>query len=94
MRSEGYSSCPVCVSAHTLFWQYAESQVKPNTIVLSVEIETIVKGHFSLTRLVQKLERFYLPRRGQPFCLGVQFMCNVSYLRRVDMVDLYVTFFN
>ena len=50
-----------------------------DTIVLSVEFEAIIKSCFSQRRLVRKLEYFYLPQSGWPFCLDVQFTCNVSY---------------
>ena len=49
--TEGYSSCPVCVCVwggggglcvRSLFWQYAQSQVKTKDIVMfSIEFEAI-----------------------------------------------------
>jgi len=53
MRSEGYSSCPVCVSVclcvspHAILVVRAITSKTKDTIVLSVEFEAIVKWHFS-----------------------------------------------
>ena len=40
--------------------------------MFSIEFEANVKSRFSYTRLVRKLESFYLPQQGWPFCLNVQ----------------------
>jgi len=54
MRSEGYSSCPVCVSVclsvspHAILEVRAITSKTKDTIILSVEFEAIVKRHFSL----------------------------------------------
>jgi len=49
MRSEGYSSCPVClfVSPHAILAVRAITSKTEDTIVLSVEFEAIVKRRFS-----------------------------------------------
>ena len=68
MRSEGYSSCLVCVceclSGHDNLAVRAIKSIMKDTIVLSVRFAAILKWRFSLNCLIRKLERvfFYLPR--------------------------------
>jgi len=71
----------VSVSPHANLAVHVITSKTKDTIVLSVEFEAIRKRRFSLTRLVRKLEPFYLPGRGRPFCLDVQFACNVVQFR-------------
>ena len=63
----------MCVCLHAILAVYTITSKTKDTIVLSVEFEAIVKRRFSLTHLVRKLERFYLPRWGRPFCLDMQY---------------------
>ena len=59
MRSEGYSSCLVCVSVAV---RAIKSVMK--TIVLSVRFVAILKRRFSLNCLIRKLECFLLTSAG------------------------------
>ena len=61
------------VSLHAILAVRAITSKTKDTIVLSVKFEAILKRHFSERHLVRKSERFYLPLRGWPFCLHVQF---------------------
>ena len=85
MRSEGYSSCPVCVCVCVFVCLQAILAVRAitskskDTIMLNIEFGEKLKGYFSFKCLVRKLEHFYLPRQRQPFCLAVQFTCNVLW---------------
>ena len=49
MHSEGYSSCPVCVSVcpHAILAVHAITSKTKDTIVLSVKFEAIMKRRFS-----------------------------------------------
>ena len=49
MRSEGYSSCPVCVCVcpHAILAVRAITSKTKDTIVLGVKFEAIVKRRFS-----------------------------------------------
>ena len=68
MRSEGYSSCLVCVSiclsAHAILAVHAIRSITKGTIVLSVRFAAILKWRFSLNCLIRKLERFLLTSAG------------------------------
>ena len=72
MRSEGYSSClmcvsvclSVCLSANAILTVRAIKSITKDTIVLSVRFAEILKWCFSLNCLIRKLERFLLTWRG------------------------------
>ena len=64
MRSEGYSSClvcmyvSVCLSAHAILALHSIKSIMKDTIVLSIRFAAILKWRFSLNCLIRKLERF------------------------------------
>ena len=68
MRSEGYSSCLVCMSvcpsAHAILAVRAIMGIIKDTIVLNIRFAAILKWRFSLNCLNQKLERFLLTSAG------------------------------
>ena len=90
MRSEDYSSSLVCVSvclyvclsAHAILAVRAIKGITKDTIVLSIRFPAILKWHFSLNCLIQKLEHFYLPWQDQAFLVDAYSACNVSYTLR------------
>ena len=57
----------VCLSAHAILAVRAIKSITKDTIVLSVRFAAILKWRFSLNCLIQKLERFYLPRQDPAF---------------------------
>ena len=81
MRSEGYSSCLVCVSvclsAHAILAVRAIKStctcITKDTIVLSVRFAAIIKWRVFLIIRV-----FYLPRQGRPSLVDAYSACNVS----------------
>ena len=85
MRSEGYSSCLVCVcvlcvclSGHAILAVRAIKSIMKDTIVLSVRFAAILKWRFSLKNcLVQKLEHFLLTSAGRLFLL--------AHIRNINM---------
>ena len=76
MRSEGYSSCLLCVcvcvcvcvyvclSAHAILAVRAIKSITKDAIVLSIRFAAILKWRFSLNCLIRKLERFLLTSGG------------------------------
>ena len=74
MRSEGYSSCLVCVSV-CMYWYVCLSahatlpvrtikSITKDVIVLSVRFAAILKWRFSLNCPIQKLGQFLLTSAG------------------------------
>ena len=86
MRSEGYSSCLVCVSvclsAHAILAVRAIKSITKDTIVLSVRFAAILKRRFSLNCLIRKLGVFHSPRQEWPSLVDAYSSCNVSYTLR------------
>ena len=52
MRSEGYSSCLVCLSAHAILAVRTIKSIMKDTIVLSIRFVAILKWRFSLKLIV------------------------------------------
>ena len=71
MRSEGYSSCLVCVcvsvclSGHAILAVCVIKSIMKDTVVLSVRFAEILKRRFSLNCLIRKLEHFLLTSAGE-----------------------------
>ena len=74
----------MCLSAHDILAVRAIKNITKDTIALTVRFAAILKWHFSLNCLIRKLERFYLPRQGQPSLVDAYSYsaCNVSYTLR------------
>ena len=64
MRSEGYSSCPVCVCPHVILAVCVITSKTKDTIVLSVEFEAIVKKVFFLNTSGLKVKALLLTLAG------------------------------
>ena len=82
MRSEGYSSCLVCMSfclsVDAILAVRTIKSIMKDTVILSIRFAAILKWCFSYNCLIQKLERFLLASAGAAI-VDAYSACNVSY---------------